>query len=204
MPKLEIVGFDFDQTLADSTPGIHDCLIHTSQIFGADIQIESLRGLAESGLKLDPMLRRFLPEDVIVQARQTFLDVYPEKGIAGTRAKEGAALLLQKLRDAKVKLVLISAKSQYNLELSIKHLHFEFDEVYGGVSGEEKTDCILRSNTQIYIGDQESDVKAANKAGISAVFVNQIAPTFDLLENPCQYFSNLTDLTETLGSSIDF
>jgi phosphoglycolate phosphatase-like HAD superfamily hydrolase len=204
MPSLEVVGFDFDQTLADSTSGIHECLIHTSQVYGAESQIESLRGIAESGLKLDPMLRQFLPEDLIVQARQTFLDAYPQKGIAGTRAKEGAALLLQKLRDARIKLVLISAKSQYNLELSINHLKFDFDEVYGGVSGQEKTDCILKSNAQIYIGDQESDVKAANEAGIRAVFVNQIAPTFDLLENPCWWFSNLSELMDALGPSIDF
>jgi phosphoglycolate phosphatase-like HAD superfamily hydrolase len=204
MSSLEVVGFDFDQTLADSTSGIHDCLIYTSQIYGAEVQIESLRGIAESGLKLDPMLRQFLPEDVIAQARQTFLDVYPQKGIAGTRAKEGADVLLQKLRDARIRLVLISAKSQHNLELSINHLKFDFDEVYGGVSGQEKTECILKSNTQIYIGDQESDVTAANKAGVRAVLVNQIAPIFDLLENPCWYFSNLSELMDALGPSIDF
>jgi phosphoglycolate phosphatase len=197
---LRVIGFDFDQTLADSTAGIQDCLHHVAQMYGGEVDEEGLREIAESGLKLDPMLRQFLPEESIIRARLEFLDIYPQLGINGTQPKEGAADLLQKLRDARHKLVVISAKSQHNLELSIKHLHFEFDEIHGGASGHEKTECILRSKAQIYIGDQEGDVVAAKNAGVRAVFVNQSCPTFNLVEYPCDFFSSLVELTRSWDS----
>ena len=53
-----------------------------------------------------------------------------------------AIQLIQKLRSAGHKLVMISAKSTRNLELSMEHLQFEFDEVYGDASGQFETSFI--------------------------------------------------------------
>jgi phosphoglycolate phosphatase-like HAD superfamily hydrolase len=140
------------------------------------------------------MLREFISEEQLPLAVRTFLEIYPQVGIAGTRIMGGAVELIQKLRDAKCRLILISAKSQNNLLLSLKHLNLEFDEVYGGASGQEKTDYIIKSKTQVYIGDQESDVVAATKAGAKAVLVNQTPPSFNQNDYPYEYFSNLSEL----------
>jgi phosphoglycolate phosphatase len=189
-----IVGFDFDQTLADSTTGIENCLLHVSCIYGVETESDLLTNIARSGLKLEPMLREFISEEQLPLAVRTFLEIYPQVGIAGTRIMGGAVELIQKLRDAKCRLILISAKSQNNLLLSLKHLNLEFDEVYGGASGQEKTDYIIKSKTQVYIGDQESDVVAATKAGAKAVLVNQTPPSFNQNDYPYEYFSNLSEL----------
>jgi phosphoglycolate phosphatase-like HAD superfamily hydrolase len=203
MHPVKVIGFDFDQTLADSASGIENCLLHTGRIYGVSLEPDLLTTIARSGLKLEPMLQEFIPEEYLSQARHTFLEIYPQLGVAGTQPMAGATQLIQKLRDAKYRLVVISAKSQQNLELSLKHLQFEFHEVYGGASGQEKTDCIIRSNALIYIGDQESDVVAARNAGIRAILVNQFPPKFDQQEYPCEYFENLTDLFGSIDELIE-
>lgn len=202
MQPIKVIGFDFDQTLADSASGIENCLLHTGQIYGINIERDLLTNIARSGLKLEPMLRQFIPAEYISQAEHTFLEIYPQLGVAGTKPMAGATRLMQKLHDAKYRLVVISAKSQQNLELSLQHLQFEVHEVYGGASGQEKTNCIIRSNTQIYVGDQESDVVAARNAGIKAILVNQSPPSFDQQRYPCEYFKNLTDLIGSIDELI--
>ena len=162
----------------------------------------TLEELARSGLKLEAMLERVIPKKFLSQARDTFMEVYPELGIAGTKPMPGAIQLIQKLRSAGHKLVMISAKSTRNLELSMEHLQFEFDEVYGDASGEKKTEYILKSNTEIYVGDQKSDVVAAISAGIVAILVNQNPPTFNMVDFPCHYFENLRDLISPIEQLI--
>ena len=159
-----------------------------------EVEKSELEKLARSGLKLESILESIIPEDFLSKAKAEFMDIYPQLGINGTRPMPGAIQLIQKLRSAGHKLVVISAKSSRNLELSLEHLQFEFDEVYGGASGEKKTQYILESGSRIYVGDQESDVVAARNAGIAAVFVNQTPPTFSLLDYPCHYFENLEKL----------
>jgi phosphoglycolate phosphatase len=197
-----IIGFDFDQTLADSAAGIENCLQQTCLTYGAEVEKSVLEKLARSGLKLEAMLQGIIPKESLSRARDTFMEAYPELGISGTSPMPGAIQLIQRLRTAGHKLVMISAKSSRNLELSMKHLKFEFDEVYGDASGDKKTECILKSNTEIYIGDQESDVVAAVNAGIVAILVNQKPPTFNLVDYPCHYFENLWELISPIEQLI--
>jgi hypothetical protein len=203
MSKTIVIGFDFDQTLADSDIGIQDCLKYTGGIYGVEVEMESLARIAKSGLKLEPMLREFIPESFLPQARNTFLSIYPELGVAGTKPIEGASHLMQMLRSNGHRLVVVSAKNLQNLELSLKHLHFEFDEVYGGASGPEKTRCIIRSKIQIYVGDQESDVIAAHDAGVMAILVSHNPPTFDLQKYECHHFENLPLLAHSITKLIE-
>jgi phosphoglycolate phosphatase-like HAD superfamily hydrolase len=203
MPLPSVIGFDFDQTLADSAIGIQDCLLYTGQNFGIKVDMDSASKIARSGLKLEPMLREFIPENLLSQARLTFLSIYPEIGVAGTRPMEGASDLLQMLRNNRHRLAVISAKSLRNLELSLKHLQFDFDEVYGDASGQEKTECILKSKAQFYIGDQEGDVIAARNAGVMAILVNNDPPTFELDEYEFHYFENLPILAKSFNKLIE-
>ena len=149
------------------------------------------------------MLRKLVPEEHIAQARDKFLEIYPELGVAGTRPMPGASQLLEKLRIAKHRTVVISAKSLKNLELSLTHLQFEFDEVHGGASGQEKTELMIGSKVYLYVGDQESDVVAATNAGVKAVFVNESPPKFNTEEYPCEYFQNLVDLYRSIDGLIN-
>jgi phosphoglycolate phosphatase-like HAD superfamily hydrolase len=203
MHVRSVIGFDFDQTLADSARGIHDCLLYIGQSFGIKVDEDSVAKIARSGLKLDPMLLELIPDSLLSQARQIFLSIYPEIGVAGTRPLSGASDLLQMLRDNGHRLAVISAKSLRNLELSLKHLDFKFDEVYGDASGQEKTECILKSKAQIYIGDQESDVIAARNAGVTPILVNNVAPAFDLSKYEFHYFENLPLLATSLNGIIE-
>ena len=196
------IGFDFDQTLADSGNGIQDCLLYTGKQYGVNLNAEFVAKIANSGLKLEPMLKEFIPKEFLLRAKQTFLSIYPKMGVAGTKPMAGSNHLLEMLRGNGHRIVVISAKNLHNLELSVQYLRFEFDEVYGGASGAEKTECILKSKTQIYVGDQESDVIAARNAGVMAVLVSQARPTFDLQFYQCHYFENLHLLALSINDLI--
>ena len=145
---------------------------------------------------------KFISEDFLPQAVDTFLGIYPELGVAGTQPIEGASNLIQMLRGNGHRLVVVSAKNLQNLELSLKHLRFEFDEVYGGASGPEKARCIIKSKIKIYVGDQESDVIAARDADVMAILVNRDRPNFDLQKYECHYFENIPSLAHSINDLI--
>ena len=53
----ETIGFDFDQTLADSKSGISSCLVALCQEFNHEIKLSRIEELAISGLTLESMLK---------------------------------------------------------------------------------------------------------------------------------------------------
>lgn len=165
------VGFDFDLTLADSRTGIRNCLEVLCAEFPDSCVASDLDYFARSGNTLEGILKQMFEIDDLETLRNRFMELYPSLGVTGTILMPGADKLLEYCRNNVHRLVLISAKSPKNLEISLEHLGLEFDQVFGGVSGLDKTQKILESGIDIYIGDQIGDVAAAESAGVQAILV---------------------------------
>lgn len=200
--KLErlTIGFDFDQTLADSKRGISSCLKELCKIYDVNVSENEIEKLAISGLTLDLTLQNLFNVEEIALQRQKFLELYPSLGVKQTRLIPGAKKLIQHLSEQGHRLILISAKIQNNLDLSVKHLGLEFDAVFGGATSIDKTRIMLENNTHIYVGDQLSDVSAANFAKAKAILVNEIPLEVDVSIYPHFYFKNLDELFNSIST----
>lgn len=195
-------GFDFDQTLADSKPGIVACLTEVCNHFALPIDNSRVEKLAVSGLTLDLMLSALFQTEHIALQRDKFMELYPSLGVNGTKLMMGARELLDELAQQGNRLVLISAKGPENLILSVDHLGLKFDEVYGGAGAKEKTRFIRESGACLYVGDQLSDVIAAKSANVLAVLVNAEPLSKESLAIPHVYFKNLIDLRSSIHGLI--
>ncbi|MEO6013628.1 MAG: HAD hydrolase-like protein [Devosia sp.] len=175
MPKYSLAIFDFDGTLADSFPWFIASLDQTSDHFGLKRvkpdEIESLRDLSSRdalnylGV---PMLK--LPA-ISIYMRNLFAD-----GIGDIPLFSGAGDMLAALRDAGVKLALVSS----NAEANVRHVlgpaaelvdHYACGSSLWGKA--QKFGGVLRAFRQspahvIAIGDEIRDIEAAHKAGLSA------------------------------------
>ena len=198
----ETIGFDFDQTLADSKSGISSCLVALCQEFNHEIKLSRIEELAISGLTLESMLKELFKQEEIESHKKKFMKLYPSLGIAGTRLIPGAKELVNHLTDHGHRLILISAKGQKNLDLSVEHLGLKFDGVFGGARGGGKTKIMIENRTYLYIGDQLSDVSAANSANAQAVLVSKKSLEIDIDIFPHIQFESLEDLRKSISSLI--
>ena len=197
--NFETIGFDFDQTLADSKSGISSCLRMLSLEFNLAENTNQIYKLAVSGLALEPMLKKLFDMNDIEMQKERFLDLYPTLGIAGTELIPGAKDLVDYLANQGHRLVLISAKGQKNLELSVEHLGLKFDYVFGGASGMDKTRIMIENRTYLYVGDQLSDVIAANAANATAVLIAENPAEIDFSIYPHKHFGSLKELHESIS-----
>jgi phosphoglycolate phosphatase-like HAD superfamily hydrolase len=192
------IGFDFDQTLADSQPGISTCLRVLCEEFYSPKEDHLIDKLSISGLSLERMLRELFNLSEIERQKQRFLELYPTLGVPGTKLIPGARELLNYLAADGHHLVLISAKSQRNLDLSVEHLGLKFTAVFGGSSGRDKTRVMMENNTYLYIGDQMSDIEAANFADAKAVLVSEKPLELDFNQFPHIHFHSLYELHKSI------
>jgi phosphoglycolate phosphatase len=168
-------GFDFDQTIADSSPGISQCLNIVAQAFDSNISKEVIVNLSKSGKSLSETLSAFIPPQELDSAARIFMDSYPVLGIQGTTLFPGVRELFRQLEDLSISIYIISAKSNQNLELSISHLELQVEESIGGMKLQGKADAIRRLDIEYYVGDQMSDMQAANLAGAKGILVNNLS-----------------------------
>lgn len=202
MFKSGSIGIDFDQTLADSKKGIFRCLKKLCIDYDICASDYELKKLAVSGLSLDSILRKLRKSENIEDLKLMFMELYPSIGVPGTRLLAGAKDLVDYLNRNGHTLILISAKNQINLELSVEHLELKFDAIFGGISGEEKAKTMIENRTYLYIGDQYSDVSAAVSAQALAVLVRDKPLSLDLNIHPHLYFKNLVELLEVMPDLI--
>lgn len=193
-------GFDFDQTIADSSLGISQCLDIVAKSFNLRISREEIVNLSKSGKSLSETLSAFVPPQEVDSATRIFMDSYPVFGIQGTTLFPGVRELLRQLEDLSISFYIISAKSTQNLELSIRYLELHVEESVGGMKLQGKADALRRLNVDYYVGDQMSDMQAANLAGAKGLLVNNISePT-----SPSEaYFAKFEDIQE-LNQKLSF
>lgn len=193
-------GFDFDQTIADSSPGISQCLEVVAKAFDSRISNEEIVNLSKSGKSLSETLSVFVPPKEMDSAARIFMDNYPELGIQGTTLFPGVRELFRQLEDLSISIYIISAKSTRNLELSIRHLELKVKESVGGMKLQGKADAIRRLDVDYYVGDQISDMVAANLAGAKGILVNNLSEPSGPTGAYFAKFHNILELNQKLGS----
>ena len=170
------IGFDFDQTLADTSPGIEDCLGIINKTFTKGIDQSKLRDLSVSGLTLRETLSQIVSQSEIEHAVDIFLREYPVIGVQGSQLFSGVNDLIQALKRQKFKIYVLSAKTHDNLILSLDYLNIEVDRAVGGLDLSGKTKYIKSLKLDFYVGDQISDMIAAAEANCKGILVNSTLP----------------------------
>lgn len=196
------IGFDFDQTLADTTRGITECLHYVCYELGINASSCRIEKLSISGLQLKDILGELVPSSLIDKATKIFMHVYPTKGINGTRLFPGVTEMFEDLRKKKIETYILSAKSIDNLLLSLVHLKLDVNHAFGGLDYDGKVALIEKFKLPIYVGDQNSDIKAALQAGCRGILISKEAPK-ELSPSIYTRFNSITDFHESLSDVLD-
>ena len=196
-------GFDFDQTIADSSTGICQCIEVVANAFDSKISKEEMLTLSKSGKSLSETLSVFIPPNQMDSAVRIFMDSYPKIGVQGTTLFPGVRELFGQLRNMNISIYIISAKSNRNLELSIDYLQLQVEEYFGGMNLQGKADAIRGLGLNYYVGDQMSDMHAANLGGAKGLLVNNLLETSNIEETFSARFENILELSKKLTSILD-
>ena len=190
--KNLVVGFDFDQTLADSSQGIFDCLKAIADVQNLEIKESFLHQLAVSGRPLKETLSQFLPDRDIKFGVETFMQLYPEVGVQGTFLFPGVKELFTKLKQERASIFILSSKTHSNLILTLNNLELHADQAIGSLDYNGKVEYIRDLKLDFYIGDQFSDMSAAAEAGCRGILVNNFSES----EIPIPLHSRFRSLNE--------
>jgi beta-phosphoglucomutase-like phosphatase (HAD superfamily) len=180
---LEAVFFDVDGVLIDSLPEHLRICRDKAREFGLRLKIptvEEFREMVRRGTKVSPMRCFFLavgfPESLadraVVDYQNEFMQRYQPKPFPSTEK------VLSKLRNAGLKLGLVTSNTRANVEpslgLAMKYFDerclFYFDRY---LEPKSKSWCLkegarvlgFQSDECVYVGDQPADAAAARNAG---------------------------------------
>lgn len=183
---IKCVIFDLDGTLLHTVPDLHDCMNAMLRHFGyPEITESDTRRYIGHGAR--EFVLQSLPPEAKGREKEClkFFGAYYEKsGSPKTALFDGIDQLLKKLTADGVKLAIVSNKPQRNTEdVYRKYLSaYNFAYVTGQVKGIEvkpdptlTLDCIqklgLNKEETVFVGDGETDVKTAIRAGIKGISV---------------------------------
>lgn len=197
------VIFDFDGTLADTFPLIFLAFRkaitqYTGRVY-SDEELTRYFGPSEDGI-----LQRIVPEHW-QDAMAVYLEEYKSRHTGYVRLFPGILELLDQLRDKRLKLGIITGKSEASLMLSLDALgvkHY-FDVLAAGSPERANKDTNLQRVVNewgmepgevIYAGDAPSDIVFAREAGVVPVGVywSKTASAAELqAEHPAGLFDNV-------------
>jgi pyrophosphatase PpaX len=178
MTRLAGAIFDLDGTLADTLPACYAAFRAACERLDGpaytDAQIRGLFGPSEEG-----MVQRAMP-DRWEQAMEVLLDEYRRQLPLCTGVFPSIASTLNRLRQRRVPLALVTGKGPRTTTMSLIHfgLAETFDAVEtGSPSGVVKAAAIARvvaawgvpPREVIYVGDAVADMHAAHEAGVLAI-----------------------------------
>lgn len=180
-----VVLFDFDGTLADSAPGILDCVRRT--IAALHLRVQDLGDpMRFIGPPLGDSFARYLGLSGAELKRATALyrGFYAERGVAQSVLYPGIAELLRELREDGSTLAVATSKYQEFAIRSLERLGIaRFFSVVGGTTSENlaesKASVVARvlaalgasRDSAVMVGDRRFDVAGAHANGLPAVGV---------------------------------
>ena len=183
---MRAVLFDFDFTLADSTPGVLDCFAYGFERLGLpNAPAELVRRTI--GLTLDEALRILHGIDDPALAR-AFFDAFRERAadvmVPNTRFLDGATRVVASLREAGLATAICSTKKRTHIEGVLERDGFVdlFDVVIGHedvARAKPAPDALVAAldrlgvsaDRALYVGDHPVDAQAAASAGVAFVAV---------------------------------
>ena len=215
IPSLQSIIFDFDYTLADSSPGVFECINFALSEMGLDLVTEEAAcrtiglSLAETFLTLgkhherarcDEFHRLFVQRADQVMSNLTVL-------------YETVPAVVEALRQRGLRLGIVSTKYRRRIHEVLKReaLMHGFDVVIGGedvkehkphpqglFEAMERLECSPAS--MLYVGDSLVDAEVAKRAGVPLVVVLSGVTPLEHFDNyePVAVLDNISQLPEHL------
>lgn len=195
-----LLGLDFDGTLADSWASVTSSL---AWVASHDSR-ESAQRLKESlhlieGKTLEVQLNSFISNLNFENAFQLYMSFYRREGLQKTTLNRGSKELLLYCKSKDIKVVVISAKTEMNLALTMNHLGLEEIPIYGGCDNLKKSYLMKSLNVDLYVGDQESDVFAAQNANVKVVYLSSVETINTLSVEPDYRITNISQTIDILS-----
>lgn len=214
--KYQLLVFDWDGTLADSTGSIiaamQSAITALAMEARSDQEIRDIIGLslADAGRALYPDISTEQNEILVNQYRMQY--VQSNKG--KTRLFAGARETLEKLRSNNIHLAVATGKSRKGLEHSLQDTGLErifdytrcADESFSKPHPQMLLDImeklVIEQENTLMIGDSEYDMQMAVNAGVKAVAAGYGSQSPDrLLEyNPVACLKNINELWQWLSN----
>lgn len=209
-PKALI--FDWDNTLVDTWPAIHDANNHTLVAMGKEAWT-----FEETLLRVRKSMRDSYPEmfgDRWEEAAKIFYARFEESHIAQLKAHDGAENMLKALHSKGYYLAVVSNKTGKYLREEADHLGWTkyFKKVLG--AGDAQLDKpnpapvelalegsgIPRGLDVWFVGDTDVDLECAHNSGCTGVLIRNEAPKQGEFDDfpPSWYFNNCMELATTL------
>ena len=195
-----LLGLDFDDTLADSWESVTSSLAWVA----SHDSLESKQRLKESlhlikGKTLEVQLNSFISNLNFENAFELYMDFYRTEGLQKTTLNRGSRELLHYCKSNDIEVVVISAKTEKNLALSMSHLGLADIPIYGGCDNSKKSYLMKTLNLDLYVGDQESDVVAAREADVKVVYLSSEETINTLSVEPDYRITNIIQTIEILN-----
>ena len=215
----ELLVFDWDGTLMDSTARIVGCLevaITTAQLPGRNKQ--QLRHII--GLGLNQAIDYLYPECIPDEKRKIMADVYRQQymssNLTPSKLYDGVPEMLESLQSEGYYLSVATGKSRVGLKqvLDVVGLEAYFpitrcaDETRSKPDPTMLNEILFDHNVEasraLMIGDTEFDIEMGKRAGVDTVAVSQGAHTIEQLQQckPLVILDQINDLLSWLTARI--
>ncbi len=187
-PMYKLVIFDFDGTLADTVKDVAICF--NESLKQCDFPQHSLQEICDLvGGNLEVIVSKLLPREQaspenIDRVKKLYRKIYSTCSKKNTFLYPGIMDLLLQLKEMKIRLAVNSNKGQELLEQMVEEMFPKgfFDAVIGYSEnyppkpdpyGVEMilTKCSCSAADAVYVGDGLSDIKTAQNAGLTCIFV---------------------------------
>lgn len=182
--KYKLVIFDFDGTIADTSPGILDAHQFTLQTMGKTVPCEERLRAVIGGNLLQTYINDFgFDEAKAREAVRIYRERYANVGIHRAILYPGIYELLRTLKDGGCKLGVATLKSEKFAKIMLNELKISefFDTVCGmdDRDGLSKSDLILKCcslchvdvEDSVLVGDSNNDLIGAQEAGTDFIGV---------------------------------
>jgi len=207
--------FDWDNTLVDTWPVIHDSMNTTLKHLGYE-----LWSIEETKERVRRSLREAFPElfgDKWEVAREIFYKRFKKIHLERLVALQGAEALIELLYSKRIYLGVVSNKSGENLRREADHLGWSnyFERIVGAMDAIKDKPAIepvlmvlegskiLPSANVWFVGDTKIDMECAYNAGCLPILIRNRPPKLEEFEKfmPEMHFSNC-DMLATLASRL--
>lgn len=184
LQNIQLVIFDFDGTIADTSEGILDSHRFTLKYMGRDIPSEGVLRSVIGGNLLNTYIKTFgFGEKEAIEAVKVYRQRYAEVGIHQANMYPGFRKMLLELKSYGFKTGVATLKmekfaKEMLLEMEVDSL---FDEICGMDLDDklDKADLILKCVSQcrclteetLLVGDTRNDLEGAKKAGVNFIGV---------------------------------
>lgn len=198
MKNYDVILFDLDGTLTDSSPGIINSIIYALDKYG--ISLEDTAVLRKFlGPPLHESFKAFcgFDDEKAMEAVNYYREYFSTKGIFENEVYEGIASLLQSLSERGKRLILATSKPQLFTDKIMEH--FDLTQYFECIVGSnmdgtrsKKADVISYALQQcgvtdktkvVMVGDRMHDIIGAKAVGIDSVGVEYGYGDYDELND---------------------